>query len=148
MSIYRLRQKTCHRAYAVTKALFSLDIHAVWSGHLLSANRITGYYREFEWRAWMILYAYAGWRQSALVAHARRHIFAWLGPYKNTWTDKVLARLGFCTGSPEPLLVTYVISTISSCAGAIISYFLTSRLNQFISMFHCKVPTLKLFKLQ
>ena len=35
-------------------------------------------------------------------------------------TSKALARLRGCAGSPEPLLVAYVISTIISCAGSIV----------------------------
>ena len=52
---------------------------AVWSGPLLSAYRIIGYYRMYEWwaKAQMILYACAGWSEH--FAHVRRHFFAWRG---------------------------------------------------------------------
>ena len=60
------------------KAQVSLRIRTIWSGPSLSANRIIGYYRMFEWRAkiQMILCAYAGWSEPAHFAHVRRHIFA------------------------------------------------------------------------
>ena len=35
-------------------------------------------------------------------------------------TAKALARLRLCAGSPEPLLVTYVINTFFSCAGLLV----------------------------
>ena len=40
-----------HQVYADSKTQISLCFHAVWSGPPLSANRIIGYYRMFEWRA-------------------------------------------------------------------------------------------------
>ena len=57
------------------KAQVGLCIHTVWPGLLLSANRIIGYYRMYEWRAkaQMILYTYAGWSESAHSAHVWRH---------------------------------------------------------------------------
>ena len=44
----------------------------------LSANRITGYYRTCEWRAYalIILFACAGLFKSAHFAHVGRHFFA------------------------------------------------------------------------
>ena len=36
-------------------------------------------------------------------------------------TANALARLRLCAGSPEPLLVAYVISILFSCAGSILS---------------------------
>ena len=41
------------------------------------------------------------------------------------WTAKALVRLHGCAGSPEPLLVTYVISTIISWAGSIVEDWTT-----------------------
>ena len=53
------------------KAQIRLRICAVWSGSLLYANRITGYYRMYEWRtkARMILCTWSGWSESAHIAH-------------------------------------------------------------------------------
>ena len=64
------------------KAQISLRIRAVWSGPLLSANRIIGYNRTFQWRAItrMKLCACAWWFDWAQFAHAQRHFFAWRGP--------------------------------------------------------------------
>ena len=39
-------------------------------------------------------------------------------------TAKALARLRLCAGSPEPLLVAFVISTLFSCGGSIFQFFL------------------------
>ena len=60
------------------------QIIAVRSRLSLSANRIIGYYRMYEWRAKarMILCARAGWYESTHFAHDRRHIFAWRCPYE------------------------------------------------------------------
>ena len=41
---------------------------------------------------------------------------------------KALARLRLCAGSPEPLLVAYVISTFFSCAGLFIELNIVYRL--------------------
>ena len=51
------------------------------SGSSLSANIIIGYCKMYYWRAnaRMILCACAGLSESS---HARRHCFAWSGPYK------------------------------------------------------------------
>ena len=56
------------------------------------------------------------------------HVWFLVGPfaYFHTWcvrTAKALARLQECTGSPEPSLVAYVISTITSWAGSTTSSF-------------------------
>ena len=58
------------------KAQIRLRIRAVWSGPSLSANRIIGYYRIYEWRAKarMTLCAWAWWSKSARLAHARKHL--------------------------------------------------------------------------
>ena len=65
------------------KAQISLRIRAVWSGPLLSANRLIVYYKMYEWRAkaWIILCACTGWSESAHFAHVRRHFFARGCPY-------------------------------------------------------------------
>ena len=57
------------------KTQISLRIRAVWSGPSLSANRIIGYYRMYDWRinVQMILCACSGWSESAHLAHVRRH---------------------------------------------------------------------------
>ena len=56
--------------------------HYPLSGLSLSANRITGHNRIFEWmtKARMIICACAGWSESAHVAHFRMHGFAWHDP--------------------------------------------------------------------
>ena len=55
----------------------SLCMCAVLPGPSLSANRIIGYYRMYEWRAKarMILSECARLCESAHFAHARRHLF-------------------------------------------------------------------------
>ena len=65
------------------KAQISLRIHTVWSGPSLSANRIIGHYKMYEWRAkaWMILCTCAVLSESAYSAHVQRHIFSRCGPY-------------------------------------------------------------------
>ena len=52
-----------------------------WSGPSLSAARIIGFYRVFQWRAKARIKfcACAGWCESADFAHARRHFFVWHG---------------------------------------------------------------------
>ena len=69
------------------KAQISLRIRAVWSGPSLSASRIIGYYRIYEWRAKtrMISCTCAGGSKSAYFAHVRRHGFAWHGPNHAAW---------------------------------------------------------------
>ena len=59
------------------KAQIRLRIRAVWSGPSLSADRIIGYYRMFQWRAnaWMRPCACTGWCESAHFAHVRRRLF-------------------------------------------------------------------------
>ena len=51
------------------------------SGPSLSANRIIGYYKMYEWREKVrtILCSCAGWPESANFAHVWRHLFAWRG---------------------------------------------------------------------
>ena len=69
------------------KAQIRLCVSTVWSGPSLSTNRITGYYRMYEWRAKarLILCSCTGWwSESAQSAHVRRHFFTWHGPiYKS-----------------------------------------------------------------
>ena len=43
--------KCVFRDMQTVKAQISLCIHAVWLGSSLSANRMIGYYRMFQWRA-------------------------------------------------------------------------------------------------
>ena len=43
--------KTCFRAYADSEALISLRSCAGWSGPWLSANRVLGHYRMYQWEA-------------------------------------------------------------------------------------------------
>ena len=43
--------KKCLRDMRTAKTQINLHIRAAWSGPSLSANRIIGYYRMFEWRA-------------------------------------------------------------------------------------------------
>ena len=66
------------------KAQISLRIGAGWSGPLLSANRVIGYYRIFQWRAnaRIRLRKCAEWCESACFTLAQRHFFAWCGPYR------------------------------------------------------------------
>ena len=42
-------RKCVYGQVRTAKAQISLHIHAVWSGPSLSANRIIGYYRMYEW---------------------------------------------------------------------------------------------------
>ena len=64
------------------KVQISLRIHAVWSRPSMSANRIIGYYRMYEWTAKvrMIHCACEGWSESARFAHVWKHFFAWRCP--------------------------------------------------------------------
>ena len=82
-------RKRVYEQMRTAKAQISLRIRAVWSGPLLSANRIIGYYRVYEWRAkaQMILCACARWSEPALFAHPRRHLFTWNGPYVSKYLD-------------------------------------------------------------
>ena len=68
-----------------------LSICGVWSGSSLSANRIIGYYRMFQWRAnaRMRFCACAGRWESVHFARAKRHFFAWSGPYITGWNLEV-----------------------------------------------------------
>ena len=65
----------------IAKTQISLRICAVWSRPSLSAVRIVGYNRMYQWRAnaRMILCTCAGWTESA--HFARRHFFALRGPW-------------------------------------------------------------------
>ena len=71
-------QKRVFSHMRTAKTQISLHIRAVLSGPLLSAKRIFGYYRMFQWKAnaRIILCACAGWCASAHFAHDRRHFFA------------------------------------------------------------------------
>ena len=85
-------------------AQIRLRIRAVWSGPLLSANRIIGYYRMCQRRvnARMRLCPRSAWLEWHF-AHARGHVFAWRGPYSicvnkikaitHLITSKTLSRL-------------------------------------------------------
>ena len=55
------------------------QICTVWSGPTLSANRIIGYYRMYEWKAkaWMALCSCTRCSESMHFMHVRRHFFAW-----------------------------------------------------------------------
>ena len=46
----RAMQKRVFGYMRTPNAQISLRIRAVWSGHLVSANRTIGYYRMYEWR--------------------------------------------------------------------------------------------------
>ena len=72
----------CLWAYVDSEGQISLHIHAVWSEPSLSANRIIGYYRMYEYRAeaQMIPCICAGWSESAHFVHVQRHFFTWCGP--------------------------------------------------------------------
>ena len=76
------------------KAQVSLRIRAGSSGPSLSANKIIGYYRMYEWRvkARMILCACAELSYLAHFAQVRRHIFAWRGLYVNKMDHNVEKR--------------------------------------------------------
>ena len=81
----RARRKLVFGHLRAAKALIRLRIRAVWSGPSLSANRVIGYCRMWEWRAntRMIRYACAGWSESANFAHVRRqHV----SEVFSTWT--------------------------------------------------------------
>ena len=72
------------------KAQIRLRIHAVWSVPSMSAYRIIGYYRIYEWRAKtrMVRCASTGWYESVYFAHARRHFFACLGKLISAYDSK------------------------------------------------------------
>ena len=78
----RVMRKRVFRHMRTAKAQIRLRICAVWSGPSVSANRIIGYYRMYEWRAKarMIFCACTGWSEFARFAHVRRHSFAWCDP--------------------------------------------------------------------
>ena len=73
------------------KTQISLRIRAVWSGPSLSANRISGYYKMYEWRAKarMILCACAGWSDST-------HFCMFEGTFSHDAAHKCL-----CTGTTD-----------------------------------------------
>ena len=75
-------QKHVFRHMRTAKAQISLRIHAVWSGPSLSANRISGYYRMFQCKAYaqMRLYACAGC-EFIHSAYVRWNFFAWRVPH-------------------------------------------------------------------
>ena len=83
----RTKRKHVFGHMRTAKAQISLRIRAVWSGPSLSANRIIEYYRMYQWTAKTRIRpcARAEWCYSAQFAHARRHLFAWRGPF-----DKIL----------------------------------------------------------
>ena len=60
------------------RVLIGLRGRAVRSGPSLSANRILGYNRMYEWRVDfpVILCAWAGWSEFVYFAHVRRNFFA------------------------------------------------------------------------
>ena len=101
-----LRYKNCSDAYKAkfrafghmrtAKALIRLRECAVWSGPSLSANRIIGYYRVYEWRTRIIVCACAGQSESAHFAHVRGYCFAWHGPYKNTKDKTIINKYQKC----------------------------------------------------
>ena len=78
-SITAYEPRKCAFGHAWTaKTQIRLRIRAVWSGPSLTAARLIGYYRSYQWRAkaWMRPFACAGWCEFALT---RRHFFAWRG---------------------------------------------------------------------
>ena len=82
--------KSCLRAYADSGG-------AVWSGPLLSANKIIGHYRMYQCRAnaWMRLCTCVEWLWiGAFFAHARRHIFAWRGPFYHITFIRYFSEIG------------------------------------------------------
>ena len=75
------------------QAKFSLCVRAVWSGLSLSANRITGYYKMYEWRseALIVLCACAWWTEHAHFVPMFQHtFFAWRGTYNGEHFVSVL----------------------------------------------------------
>ena len=79
----RATRKRVFRHMRTANAQIRLRICAVWSGPSLSANRIIGYYRMYEWRANARFDFAHAWYESESVhfAYIRRHIFAWREPY-------------------------------------------------------------------
>ena len=69
--------KTCHLAYADSKALISLRICAGWSWPFLSANRIIGYYRMHKQRSSsrMVLCLWVGWSESSALCACLKALF-------------------------------------------------------------------------
>ena len=65
--------KHCFGHMRTVKAQISLHSHS----QILSADRIIGYCRMYEWsaKAWMILYASMEWSESAYFAHIGRRFF-------------------------------------------------------------------------
>ena len=91
-----MRKRVFKQIWAV-KAKISLRIRAVWSGPSLSAARIIGYYRMYQQRAKarMSPCACAGWCESALFVHARRHFFSWRGLFVRLSRDIIFWTLLF-----------------------------------------------------
>ena len=90
------------------KAQISLRIRAVRSGLSLSANRITGRYRMYEWRAKarMIIFAHAQDDLNLCVAHVQRHFFDWRGTvFKGRFCSYLDRSTSICSRpSPSTLL--------------------------------------------
>ena len=76
-------RKRVSKHIRTAKAQISLRICAVWSGLSLSANRIIGYYRMYEWRVKtrMTLRKHRMiWTRILRISEGT--LFAWSGPYK------------------------------------------------------------------
>ena len=80
----RTMRKCVFRHMRTVKAQISLRIRAVWSGPSLSAYRIIGHYRMYQWRA-NIRMRLRMRGMNVHFTHARRHIFAWRGPNTILW---------------------------------------------------------------
>ena len=74
------------------KAQISLRICAGWSGPSLSANRIIGYNRMYEWRAnARLLCVSTGWSESVHFVHVWRYFFSWCSPYKGIFYHNTIS---------------------------------------------------------
>ena len=66
----------------IAKAQIRISRCAVWSGPSLSAARIIGYYRMYQWsKGVRRICTCPGWCEFAQSLHARRHFFTWHNPY-------------------------------------------------------------------
>ena len=101
--------------------LISMRIRVVWSGPLLSANRIIWYYKMFQWRenVWTRFCVWAEWCAFSHFEHDLRYTFAWRDPILNCLSDKypriaIFARQGAQVWNDQQVVVD---DSFERCSG-------------------------------
>ena len=129
-------EKTYFSGVRIIEMLIRLNWHTCWSAALLFKDDINRFchdevqidFKVFEpthekTELSDVQFEILQMRMHSLWKGSDVRLFAWSFlhiPMLYEWTAKALARLRKCAGSPEPSLVTYVISTFFIWAGSFI----------------------------